>query len=47
LLRQEIIELNEHWTDGPPVPLAPDGVEAAIPGSRRFRVLEGGLSERG
>jgi hypothetical protein len=47
LLRQEIIELNEHWPDGPPVPLAPDGVEAAIPGSRRFRVLEGGLSERG
>jgi hypothetical protein len=47
LLRQEIIELNEHWPDGPPVVLAPDGVEAAIPGSRRFRVLEGGLSERG
>jgi hypothetical protein len=47
LLRQEIIELNEHWPDGPPLPLAPDGVEAAIPGSRRFRVLEGGLSERG
>lgn len=48
LLRQEIVELNLHWPDGGPAFLAQGGGEVVSIGSRRFRVLEGGLSgERG
>ena len=45
LLRQEILELNLHWPDGHPALPASEVVSI---GSRRFRVLEGGLGgERG
>jgi hypothetical protein len=42
LLRQEIVELNLHWPDGHPSLPSPAGEVINI-GSRRFRVLEGGL----
>jgi len=42
LLRQEIVELNLHWPDGHPSLPAPADQVINI-GSRRFRVLEGGL----
>jgi hypothetical protein len=42
LLRQEIVELNLHWPDGHPSLPSPAGEVIDI-GSRRFRVLEGGL----
>jgi hypothetical protein len=42
LLRQEIVELNLHWPDGHPSASSPAGEVISI-GSRRFRVLEGGL----
>ena len=42
LLRQEIVELNLHWPDGHPSASSPAGEMISI-GSRRFRVLEGGL----
>ena len=45
LLRQEIVELNLHWPDGHPSLPSPAGEVISI-GSRRFRVLEGGLGER-
>jgi len=45
LLRQEIVELNLHWPNGAPAFLAQSEVVSV--GSRRFRVLEGGLSEGG
>jgi hypothetical protein len=41
LLRQEILELNLHWPDGSPAFLQDS--EMVKLGSRRFRVLEGGL----
>ena len=45
LLRQEILELNLHWPDGHPALPAPASEVVSI-GSRRFRVLEGGLRRR-
>ena len=42
LLRQEIVELNLHRPDGHPS-LPPSAGEVISIGSRRFRVLEGGL----
>jgi hypothetical protein len=42
LLRQEILELNLHRPDGHPS-LPPPASEVISVGSRRFRVLEGGL----
>jgi hypothetical protein len=42
LLRHEIVELNLHWPDGHPSLPSPAGEVINI-GSRRFRVLEGGL----
>jgi hypothetical protein len=47
LLRQEIVELNLHWPDGVPAFMAQGGGEVVSIGNRRFRVLEGGLSEAG
>jgi hypothetical protein len=47
LLRQEIVELNLHWPDGVPAFMAQGGGEVVSIGTRRFRVLEGGLSEAG
>ena len=46
LLRQELVELHLHWPDGIPAFLAQGGGEVVSIGSRRFRVLAGGLGER-
>ena len=42
LLRQQIVELNLHRPDGHPAFLPPSGEVVSI-GTRRFRVLDGGL----
>ncbi len=45
LVRHEIVELHLHWPDGPPEPAPRESAEIVHLSPRRFRVLEGGLSE--
>ncbi len=45
LVRQELIELHVHWPDGPPAQAPRESAEIVRLSPRRFRVLEGGLTE--
>jgi hypothetical protein len=45
LLHQEIVELKLHWPDGVPVLARGSGAEIIRLAPRRFRLLEGGLTE--
>jgi hypothetical protein len=45
LVRHEISELHVHWPDGPPAEAPRESAEIVRLSPRRFRVLEGGLTE--